>query len=140
MRQQKRDNRILKLEQSKEKSRIVKTDKETISSSFPLDESESEDDNEVDANFVGPKSKSDEKGKTDVMSKISSTADRLNLSIRKRTMIAASTSNALGVSVDDTNISITYSWCHAQKNREYVAASVKADFDQNQFFCLALGS
>ena len=40
----------------------------------------------------------------DVMGPVSLTADRLGLSVRERTMIAASVANTLGVDIEKTNI------------------------------------
>ena len=42
-----------------------------------------------------------------VVSKISLTSDRTNVSYQARTMIAASTANALGIDLENTNISKT---------------------------------
>ena len=62
------------------------------------------------------------------MGKISLTYDRLNVSYQARTMIAASTANALGIKIDDTNISKTTAWRKAQEVRTRTSAVIKEAF------------
>ena len=68
------------------------------------------------------------KKKIDVMGKISLTSDRVNVSYQARTMIAASTINALGLNIDDTNINKTTAWRKAQEVRTETAANLKEKF------------
>ena len=74
--------------------------------------------------------------KLNVMGHISGTADRLNLSVRKRVMMAASTSNALGIPLSTTNISVTSAWRHGHKVRKTLAKEVKKMFDPDRQFVL----
>ena len=83
-------------------------------------------DNNNDGDFIGPKNK--KKKKIDIMGKISLTSDRVNISYKGRTMIAASTINALGIDVNDTNISKTTAWRKAQQVRTETAASIKEGY------------
>ena len=62
------------------------------------------------------------------MGKISLTSDRVNISYQGRTMIAASAINALGIDVNDTNISKTTAWRKAQQVRTETAASIKEGY------------
>ena len=55
--------------------------------------------------------------KVNVMGPVSATADRLNLSCRQIAMSIAATAKALGVSVADTNISVTTAWRKRTENR-----------------------
>ena len=68
------------------------------------------------------------KKKIDIMSKISITSDRANVSYQARTMIAASTANALGIDIGDTNISKTSGWRKAQEVRTKTSATIKEKF------------
>ena len=68
------------------------------------------------------------KKKIDIMSKISITSDRANVSYQARTMIAASTANALGIDIGDTNISKTSGWRKAQEVRTKTSATIKETF------------
>ena len=55
--------------------------------------------------------------KIEVMKKISLTCDARNISIRDRTVVAASVANALGIDIDQTDISKTTAWRTGQKAR-----------------------
>lgn len=68
------------------------------------------------------------KPKVDVMSSTAATADRLGLSHRQRTMYAASVVSAMGADVDETNISITGSLRHSQKQRIAISTDIKLKF------------
>ena len=72
--------------------------------------------------------KSKKKKKIDIMGKISITSDRANVSYTGRAMIAASTANALGVDIADTNISKTTAWRKAKEVRTDTAALIKEAF------------
>ena len=69
------------------------------------------------------------KKKIDVMSKISITSDRANVSYQARTMIVASTANALGIDINDTNISKTTAWRKAQEVRIKTSDGIKEKFE-----------
>ena len=66
--------------------------------------------------------------KIDIMGKISITADRANVSYAARSMIAASTANALGIDLADTNISKTSAWRKAKEVRTETAEKIKEAF------------
>ena len=66
--------------------------------------------------------------KKDVMGPVTATADRLGLSFRQRTMMAASVANTLGVDLDTTNISKNSAWSRARKERLSMSNQVKEDF------------
>ena len=83
------------------------------------------DNNNNDADFIGPRVR---RKKVDIMGKISLTSDRVNVSYQDRTMIAASTANALGVDLDNTNISKTTAWRKSKEIRSKTAASIKEAF------------
>ena len=57
-----------------------------------------------------------------------SSADGRNISVRDRTVMAASVVNALGMNINDTNINKTSAWRKGQKFRKEKAESIKASF------------
>ena len=57
------------------------------------------------------------KKKLDISGAISVTGDRLNLSYRQRAMIASNVVQAAGISVHDTNISVTTAWRKGKDKR-----------------------
>ena len=83
-------------------------------------------DNNNDGDFIGPKRKQNKK--IDIMGKITLTSDRVNVSYQGRAMIAASTANALGVDINDTNISKTTAWRKAHEVRTKTSAFIKEGF------------
>ena len=83
-------------------------------------------DNNNDGDFIGPKRKQHKK--IDIMGKITLTSDRVNVSYQGRAMIAASTANALGVDINDTNISKTTAWRKAHEVRTKTSAFIKEGF------------
>ena len=60
--------------------------------------------------------------------KICLSSDRVNVSYRARAMIAASTINAMGGNIDDTNVSKTSAWRKSRQGRTEPAAQVKDTF------------
>ena len=72
--------------------------------------------------------KTKKRKKIDIMGKISITADRANVSYAARSMIAASTANALGIDLADTNISKTSGWRKAKEVRTETSAKIKEAF------------
>ena len=70
------------------------------------------------------------------MGPVSATADRLNLSCRQIAMSSAATAKALGVSVADTNISVTTAWRKRTENRQVLAATIKETFVCPKLSCL----
>ena len=62
------------------------------------------------------------------MGPMSTTADRLNVSCRKMAMLGSAAVKSVGVSLSDTNISVTSAWRHRTKNRLDLAASIKQNF------------
>ena len=111
-RQEKRDKRKM-TEKSREVARVSK---ETINEAELNTRVHGEHsmDSDVNANycvpsleeeFSSPKIDSPAQPKIiDVMGPVSLTADRLGLSLRERTMMAASVANTLGVDIEKTNI------------------------------------
>ena len=69
-----------------------------------------------------------ERTKIDVMGPVTATADRLGLSVRDRTMMAASVANVLGVSLDRTNISKNSAWNRSKQERVRISNTIKEDF------------
>ena len=59
------------------------------------------------------------------MGMISLTADRVNVSYQGRVMIAAAAMNAVGVDIDETNISKTTAWRKANQVRTEIRLSVE---------------
>ena len=68
------------------------------------------------------------KRKIDVMGPISLTADARNLSLRDQVVMAASVANAIGVNIDDTNISKSTAWYQRSKQRVKRAKEVMDEF------------
>ena len=56
------------------------------------------------------------------------TMDKLGLSVRKKTMFAASLCHAVGVNVRDTNISKTTAWRRTKQERIATSKAVKDSF------------
>jgi hypothetical protein len=138
IKQMKKDDRNLKRElgvlRAKEKE---VTWEEKMNSKVNVDDEEDEETkSESDEEDCYKESKPKKKKKVDVMSFVSGTADRLNLSVRKKTMMAASTCNALGYPIESTNISTTSAWRHGHKNRKSVSEEVKKSFDPRKLWFL----
>ena len=81
-----------------------------------------------DEDFIAPVDRRNRKSKTDIMGSISLTADRVNVSYQARTIFAASAINAMGGSIDDTNISKTTAWRKAKAVRTETANQIKTDY------------
>ena len=62
------------------------------------------------------------------MGPVSATADRLGLSVRARTVMAASVANTLGVDINMTNISKSAAWERTQKERIRISGFIKDNF------------
>ena len=128
--QKNRDNRLIE-----EIQRAESNDKKTLEVTSDLLERKKRErdscegaevvDNNNDEDFIGPRKK---KRKIDIMGKISLTSDRVNVSYQARAMIAASTVNALGGDVYETNISKTSAWRKAHEVRTKTAVKIKAAF------------
>ena len=58
------------------------------------------------------------------------------MSVRKRTMVTATTSNAIGCSLDNTNICTTTAWRRGHQSRREVAASIRETFDPSGLWML----
>ena len=126
-RQAKRDKR--KLRQSLVEEQLRKEEAERKLSSKPVVENEGEDEVEDelnDENFEAPLKKSK---RLNVMGPMSTTADRLNVSCRKMAMLGSAAVKSVGVSLSDTNISVTSAWRHRTKNRLDLAASIKQNYN-----------
>ena len=77
-----------------------------------------------------------EKNKIDVMGNIATCADRLGLSYRDRTLIAASVAKSLGVDIDKTNINPYSAWKRAREERERKAEEIKESFTVPKTCCV----
>ena len=131
-RQRKRDDRRLNEERAREaKEKEVKEAKEKEEKTkYERDENEDEvgmDENKNDPTFK-VKERQMKKNKIDVMGKISLTCDARNISKNDRTVVAASVANALGVNINQTNISSTTAWRKGQEVRSKKAREVKVGF------------
>ena len=62
------------------------------------------------------------------MGPITLTSDRVWASFQARAMIAASTVNALGLDIADTNISVTTAWRRAQDVRLKTSSNIKQNY------------
>ena len=127
--QRKRDNRVAATKLS-----LEQRSKSVVGPS--MDQIEGDDDDKVDED-VSDKDENEnfrvdvsvkKQKKVDVMGPISATADRLNLSVRERSMIAASVANALNVDIDTTNISRNVAWEKARKVRLSKAEAIRQEF------------
>ena len=87
------------------------------------DASKDVNDNNAD-NFVAPT----KRRRLDIAGAVSITGDRLNVSCRQKVMLSASVVKAAGVSVHDTNISVSTVWRKGRKQRMETAAKIKEDF------------
>ena len=128
--QQKRDNRLVfeKLREDAKKSASSDMDQiEEADSDDDIEEEELKGKERDDGDFVYKRKKKSSK-KLDVMGPISATADRLGLSVRARTLMAASVANTLGVDLDKTNISKSNAWKVSQKKRVELGNSIKENF------------
>ena len=131
-RQRKRDDRRLNEERAREaKEKEVKEAKEKEEKTkYERDENEDEvgmDENKNDPTFQ-VKERQMKKDKIDVMGKISLTCDARNISKNDHTVVAASVANALGVNINQTNISSTTVWRKGQEVRSKKAREVKKGF------------
>ena len=85
------------------------------------------DDDDDDLDFV-VKEREMKRQKLDVMGPVSSTADRLGLSVRQRTMISAAVANSLGVDIDTTNINTSSAWKRSKQERLTMSSKIKEEF------------
>ena len=125
IKQKKRDNRKVQ-EKFAGASNPAVSEMDQIEEVDDDEESEVEDEGDQDFNVKGKRMTAPKK--MDVMGPITVTADRLGLSIRARTMIAASVANALGVDIDQTNISRSSALEISQKKRLTVVETIKDMF------------
>ena len=120
-RQKKKDDRILKVAESKEataekEKAVTNTLRKRKRDYENENKSEEVDENSNDKDFVSKETRTGI-SKIAVMTKISLTCDARNISIRDRTVVAASVANALGVDIDQTDISKSTAWRNGQKIR-----------------------
>ena len=134
VRQQNRDVRILKKKEAETQKRRKEDEWKEQRKKIHLEEEEGEEEKENDDNFVVAEQRRVKK--VNIMSHISSTADRLNLSMRSRAMCVSSVTNALGVDLSATNISVMSAWRHGKKAREKVAQGLKEKFDPSRSYIL----
>ena len=130
MRQKRRDERKLKVENNLQSERLklqrkIKEEEHQRNEVFKSSVKDFNDDEVDDDDFVAPK---DRKKKIDVMGQIARTADARGLSIRDRTAIAASVASSLGVDLEDTNISVSNAHEKAKKERIILSKTVKENF------------
>ena len=123
--QQKKDNEKLAKDVAEEKAKIaLLNDNNNTKVIVEPEDREVEDDDISDTYSF--KSKRPKVARKDVMEAV--TGDRLGLSVRKKTMFAASLCNAVGVNVRDTNISKTTAWRRTKQERLATAKAVKVKF------------
>ena len=133
-RQQKRDERRLKEELStstamaKEKRIREEQLKSSACEEQEQEEQDEENDTEDDEDYCDSVVGSTRRKKIDIMGKISQTCDARNISLRDRTMVAASVINALGIDIEDTNISKSTAWKQGRKVRLAKAEEIKDKF------------
>ena len=137
-RQKQRDTRVFKTKKMEERKRVEEFEwNESIKKVCQEDDDEVEKEDDSEDEFkCEEKVKIVKVKKLNVMGHISGTADRLNLSVRKRAMMAASTTNALGIPFSTTNISVTSAWRHSHKVRKTLATEIKKTFDPDRQFVL----
>ena len=134
--QKKRDNRLQKTMADSAKSAAKRQAKEDELEKRKEDEKQEESKNdkmdeedEKDENYESKESRRQGgKRKIDVMGPISLTADARNLSLRDQVVMAASVANAIGVNIDDTNISKSTAWYQRSKQRVKRAKEVMDEF------------
>ena len=117
MRQKKRDDRLLQTEINKENEalKIANNNNELQKNKAEIEKenkNEIVDENDDDKNYAfrHKNNKTRKRTKIDVMGKISLTCDAKNISVRDRAVISASVVNALGIDIDETNVSKTTAW------------------------------
>ena len=121
-RQDKRDNRKLQeschvvTNMTPKSNAVCESEEETIICCSDSD----------DGDFV--LNEQSKKRKLDVMSPISLCCDRLGLSARKRAMFAASCMKQMGVSVQDTNVSVVTAWRKGCEERQKKSQAVRELF------------
>ena len=124
--QRKRDNRKL-AEKLRADAKIVTGPgmDEIEAADEDIDEGGDEETSDLDFPVIPEKK---QQHKRDIMGHISATADRLGLSVRQRSLMAASVANSLGVDIDTTNINMYSAWDKARKERVKIAKQIKEDF------------
>ena len=136
-RQKKRDNRLLKTmsvsdqsaaKRQAEEDNLERLKKEENNQEVNSNEMEEKKDEE-DKTYKNKKADMQGgKRKINVMGPISLTADARNLSLRDSVVMAASVSKAMGVNIDDTNISKSTAWYQRSKERVKRAEKVMDEF------------
>ena len=92
-----------------------------------VEQAEVVDEDSSDKDFI-VKERKTKKKKVDVMGAVSNTGDRLGLSGRKKAMFAAAVVKAVGVNVEETNISYSTAKTKARKTRFETEAAIKDNF------------
>ena len=98
------------------------------------EEVEALDVNENDLTYEERKTK--KKKKIDVMGAIAQCSDARHLSVRDKTFVAASVSNAFGIGIEETNISKTTAWRRGCEERVKKAAEIKDNFSCPNKVCV----
>ena len=98
------------------------------------EEVEALDVNENDLTYEERKTK--KKKKIDVMGAIAQCSDARHLSVRDKTFVAASVSNAFGIGIEETNISKTTAWRRGGEERVKKAAEIKDNFSCPNKVCV----
>ena len=131
-RQKKKDLRKLKekvnLEAKASKEKLTRAEleerKENIENEQVAEQQVDENDND--------KSYTQGRSLIDVMGPISLTCDARNISVRDRTVVAASVVNALGpslgITLDDTNVNKSTAWRKGQKKRLQKSKQIREEF------------
>ena len=85
---------------------------------------------EADIDFDPGKEKKVKTKMLDIMGPVTATADRLGLSVRQRTMMAASVTNTLGIDIKHTNINKSSAFKKAQKQRLKISETIMEEFEK----------
>ena len=131
-RQQKQDEGHLKEEQTKtntEEKKIVRLEElHSINDIYTDEDTQNQNKMDVNMNDEDFCASGIKKKKIDIMGKISVTCDARNISLRDRIMVASSVCNAVGIPIEDTNISLGTSWYQGSKVRLDKADEIKEKF------------
>ena len=129
--QEKRDQRKLQtqLREAERKSKEEERKKRAVADALPdiedPEEVETDDDKEIEYAASLPRSTQQ---KVDVMGPIAAVADRLNISCRSMAMLGAAAAKSTGLSVSQTNCSVTTAWRQRSRSRKKLLETVRGSF------------
>ena len=127
-RQQKKELRIKKSQESYERRRSEAFENNNEQADADEADDEDDEDDEDESNNEKPSSSRPRKRKINIMGPISLAADGRGISLRDRTIIAAETMKAAGLDINDTNISVGSATYHAKKSRAKLAEKLEEDW------------